>query len=129
MTRGPSWIQGLPEQPFARIPSLMGQDVLLQMTFLTSGGVAAQPTSITYRVDSLTTAAPVVALTSVTPTSSTQTLQLPGAIMQPTNQYGGREDFQVWISAVIPDSNAMSGSITVQQLVIIELVAIAVPPQ
>lgn len=125
MTRGPAWPQGLPELPYVRHPSYAGQDVLLAMTFLTSGGVLQQPTSITYRVDSLETSDVVVGNTSVTPTGSQQTLQLTGAVLQLTRQYFGRENMQVTITAVIADASATSGSITVKTIVIIELCAIA----
>lgn len=126
MVAGPKWLQGLPELPYARTVSYSGQDVLLSMTFLTSAAVPVQPTSISYRIDSLDSAQVVQGVTSVTPTGSTQILQLPGSLMQITRQWYGRDNFQVTITAVIPDANAASGSITVQQIVIIELVAIAV---
>lgn len=96
------------------------------MTFLNSAAVATQPTSISYRIDSLETGQVVVAPTVVAPTGSTQTLQLTGAVMVLTRQWIGRDNFQVTITAVIPDTNASSGSITVNQVVIIELCAIAV---
>jgi hypothetical protein len=119
--------QGLPELPYTRHTSYTGQDVLLSLTFLNSAGVATQPTSIKYEVDSLTTNQTVIASAPVTPTGSTQTLQLPGASMVNTRNYLGREEFQVWVTAVIPDTNASSGSITVQSLTIIELINISTP--
>lgn len=125
MTRGPAWPQGLPELPYVRHPSYAGQDVLLSLTFLTSAGVLQQPTTITYRIDSLETSDVVVGTTSVTPTSSQQTLQITGAVLQMTRQYFGRENMQVTITAVIPDTGAASGSITVKTVVIIEICAIA----
>lgn len=129
MTRGPAWPQGLPELPYPRKTSYAGQDVLLSLTFLTSAAVPVQPTSISYRMDSLESASEVIPPTVVAPTGSTQILQLAGALMQLTRQWYGRENMQVFITAVLPDANASSGSITVQQIVIIELVAIAVAPQ
>jgi len=125
MARGPAWPQGLPELPYPRKTSYAGQDVLLQMTFLTSAAVPAQPSSISYRIDSLDSAQVVVGPTSVTPTGTSQILQILGTVLQLTRQWYGRENFQVKITAVIPDTNAASGSITVQQIVIIELVGIA----
>lgn len=129
MVAGPKWMQGLPELPYTRTTSYAGQDVLLGLTFLNSLAVPTQPSSITYRIDSLESSQEVVPPTSVTPTGSSQTLQLTGAVMQVTRQWYGRDNFQVFITAVIPDTNASSGSITVNQIVIIELVAIAVAPQ
>lgn len=125
MTRGPAWPQAIPELPYQRSTSYAGQDVLLNLTFLTSAAVPVQPTSITYRVDSLESAEGIIPPTVVTPTGSSQVLQLAGAKMVLTRQWYGRENFQVFITAVIPDSAAASGSITVKQLVIIELIAIA----
>ena len=129
MPKGPSWLIGDPELPYTRHTSYVGQDVLLSLTFLNSSAVPTQPTSITYEIDSLSSAQPIVAPTSVIPSGSTQILQIAGSVMQTTRQYYGRENFQVWITAVIPDTNATSGSITVMQIVIIELIAIATPPK
>ena len=44
-----------------------------------------------------------------------------------TRNYLGREIFQALITAVIPDTNASSGSITRTALLIIELCNIAIP--
>lgn len=126
MPRGPAWPQALPELPYPRKTSYAGQDVLLALTFLTSAAVPAQPTSISYRIDSLETGQVIQGPTVLASTGSSQTLQLPGALMVLTRQWLGRDNFQVAITAVIPDTNASSGSITVQQIVIIELCAIAV---
>lgn len=126
MTRGPAWPQSLPELPYTRTTSYAGQDVLLNLTFLNSAGVATQPTSINYRIDSLETGQVIQGPTVVAPTGASQILQLTGAILQLTRQWLGRDNFQVAITAVIADANAASGSITVQQIVIIELCAIAV---
>lgn len=125
MPRGPAWPQSIPELPYTRFTSYVGQDVLLNLTFLTSAAVPAQPTSITYRIDSLESADVVVPPTVVTPTGTSQILQLTGAVLQLTRQWFGRENFQVKLTAVVPDTNAASGSITVQQIMIIELIGIA----
>lgn len=125
MVRGPAWPQGLPELPYVRHTCYAGQDALLQLTFLTSAAVAAQPTSISYRIDSLDSSQVVVGPTSVTPTGTSQILQILGSVLQLTRQWYGRETFQVKITSVIPDTNASSGSITVQQVVIIEVIGIA----
>jgi hypothetical protein len=125
MPRGPAFPQGLPELPYTRHTSYVGADVLLSLTFLNSSSVPTQPTSIKYEVDSLESGQNVIPSTVLAPTGSTQILQLPGASMQLTRPCSfGRENMQVWITAVIPDTNATSGSITVQQLAIIELINI-----
>ena len=126
MTRGPAWPQAIPELPYPRKTSYAGQDVLLNLTFLNSSAVPTQPTSISYRVDSLESAQVILPPTVLAPTGTSQILQLPGALMQLTRQWLGRDNFQVSITAVIADTNASSGSITVKQVVIIELCAIAV---
>jgi len=119
--------QGLPELPFVRHTSLTGQDVLLSLTFLNSAAVPTVPSSITYEVDSLTTNQNVIASQSLAPTGTSQILQLPGASMVNTRNYLGREEFQVLITAVVPDTNAASGSINVVALAIIELCNISIP--
>ena len=116
---------GIPELPYTRHTSYAGQDVLLNLTFLNSAAVPTQPTSITYRIDSLESAQVVVGNTVVAPTGVSQILQLTGAVLQMTRLWLGRENMQVKITAVIPDTNASSGSITVEQIVIIELCGIA----
>jgi hypothetical protein len=127
--RGPAWLQALPQESYLRQQSFAGDDVLVQLTFLNSLGVPATPNSISYEVDSLTTATNVIPSTSVAPTGSMQTIQLPGSLMQNTRPYLGEEQFQVWVKANIQDSNASSGSINRNALLIIELVAIAIPPE
>ncbi len=123
-----SW-QGVPELPFTEHDSYTGEDVLIQLTFVNSSGVAAIPTSVTYEVDSLTTNQNVIPSTSVpSGTLAAQfNIQLPGASMVNTRNYVGMEVFQCLISAVIPDANAASGSITKNCLVIIDLYNIATP--
>jgi hypothetical protein len=106
---------------------LANSDVLLQMTFVNSLGAPTQPTSIQYRIDSLTIPQNVRGWTSVTPTGSQQILQLPGTLMVPTQTWFGRELWQVWIQAVLADSNATSGNITVNKLVVLDLVAESTP--
>jgi hypothetical protein len=102
-------------------------DVLVQLTFLNSSNVATEPTSIQYRLDSLTRPQNIIGWTSVTPTGTEQILQIPGSIMVPTACWLGRENWQLTIEAVIPDANAASGSITVNKLLFLQLIAISFP--
>lgn len=126
MVAGPAWLQGNPELPYVRHLCYAGTDVAIQMTFLTTLGVAATPISIVYEMDDLTNGQNMIAPgTVLVPTGSTQVLQIPAASLVMDRQYQGRQISQVWITAVIPDTNVASGSITVQQVVIIETVAIA----
>lgn len=121
-------MQGIPELPYVRQPSYAGQDVFLNMTFLDSTATPVQPSSITYRIDSLDSAQTIQGTTSVTPTGTSQALQIPGAIMQLTRQWYGRDNFQISITATYTDSATLNTS-TCQQVVVIEVIGIAVAPQ
>ena len=124
---GPAGWQGRSNQTTRAIPVNANNDVLVQMTFLNTSGVPTEPTSIKWRLDSMTAVQNIQAWTSVAPTGSEQILQLPASIMVPTQTWFGTEIFQLWIQAVISDSNATSGSITVNKIVAFELIAESVP--
>lgn len=119
--------QGKPELPFIHHGAYTGEDVLVQLTFVNSSGQATTPTSLTYEVDSLTVNQNVVPPTSIAPTGPTMIVQLPAAQMVNTRNFLGGETFQALFTAVIPDANAASGSITKRCLVIIDLTNIATP--
>jgi hypothetical protein len=119
--------QGQTERAVRQHEVYAGDDVLIDCTFLNSQRVATEPSSITYRMDSLTSVQNVIAPTSVAPTGSEQTVQIPGSSMQPTRVWYGRELMRVVITAVIPDTNAPSGSITVNRVVALTLICIPVP--
>jgi hypothetical protein len=124
MVAGPNWLQGNPELGYTRHLVYAGTDVLLQLTFLNSLGVATEPNSIVYEMDDLTNGQNMIPSTSLAVTGSTQILQITAAQLQMDRQYQGRQNSQVWITAVIPDTNAPGGTLTVNQVVIIETVAI-----
>lgn len=124
---GPGGWQGRPNRGVIPREVFAGSDVLLGLTFINSEGTPTEPTSIQYRIDSLTSVQPIIGWTSVTPTGTEQTLQLQGSVLQITRSWYGRELFQVWIQAVIPDTGASSGTITVNQIVCLELIAISTP--
>lgn len=128
MPRGPAWPQSIPELPYTRHTSYAGSDAFLSMTFLDSSQAPITPTGITYRIDSLDSSEVVQPLTNVTPTGSTQILQIPGSVLQMTRQWFGRENMQVWITATYLDS-ATGKTSTSQTVSIIELIAIASAPQ
>lgn len=125
MVAGPNWLQGNPELGYTRHLVYGGTDVLLSLTFLNSLGVATEPTSITWEMDDLTNGQNMVPPTSLSPTGATQVLQITAAQLVMDRQYQGRQISQVWIKAVIPDTNAPSGSIQANQIVVIETIAIA----
>lgn len=128
MPRGPAWPQSIPELPYTRHTAYAGSDAFLSLTFLDSNQTPIQPTTITYRIDSLESAQVVQPLTNVTPTGTSQVLQIPGSVLQMTRQWFGRENMQVWITATYLDSSTNSTSIS-QTIAIIELIAIASAPQ
>jgi len=119
--------QGVPELPFVHHNAYTGEDVLVQLTFLNTSGVPTQPTSLQYEVDSLTVNQNLVPVTIVTTTGPVVIVQLPASLMVNTRNFLGQEARQALFTAVIPDANAASGSITKRCLVIIDLVNIATP--
>lgn len=128
MPRGPSWPQSIPELPYVRHTSYAGQDVFINMTFLDSTQTPVQPTTINYEIDSLESAVQVQGQTPLTPTGTSQILQIPGSVLQLTRTWYGRENMQVWITATYTDG-ATGNTSTMQQIVLIELVGIATAPQ
>ena len=125
MVAGPSWLQGNPELPYVRHLAYAGSDVLISMTFLNTSQIPTQPTAISYLVTDLTNAQTMSGPNPITPTGPTQILQIPASVLVMDRTYEGRQMVQLSIAATIPDSNATSGSVTVNQLAIIELIAIA----
>lgn len=124
---GPGGWQGNTNYPTRAQYVPANSDLLVQMTFLNSSGVPTEPTSIQYRIDSLSTVRNVVGWTSVVPSGSQQILQVPATTMVPTESWTGEESWQLWIQAVIPDTNATSGSITVNKLLNLILDAQSIP--
>src|SRR5580658_10527564 len=118
---GPLGWQGQGNRGYIRHLSFAGQDVLLDLTFVDSTQTPQTPTSATYRMDDITNGQNMIGQTSFTPTGSTYTLQIPGASMVMSRTWEGRQICQVWITAVVPDASATSGSITIQQAVYIEM--------
>ena len=127
MPAGPGGWQGQPNRGYQRHLSYAGQDVLLDLTFVDSTQTPQTPSAASWRMDDLTNVQPMVGETSFSPTGSTYTLQIPGSSMVMNRTWEGRQICQIWITATIPDATATSGSITVQKVVIVELIGIAVP--
>lgn len=124
---GPGGWQGIANSPYLHHEQYAGDDFVAEMTFVNTAQEATKPTSIQYRVDSLASVQNIVAWTSVTPTSSQQELQIAGAVLQPTRPWYGRESFQIWIQAVIPDTTTPLGFITKNARIILDLIMISVP--
>jgi hypothetical protein len=121
MTINNRGLSGQPTLPYIDYRSYAGVDVFIDLTFLDHFGALAVPTSLVYQIDDLTNAIPVVSQTTVTVTGSTQTLQIPGSVLQMTRQWQGSELFQIYITAVLP------GGSPVKSVSILELLAIQTP--
>lgn len=116
-------LSGQPILPYVDYRSYQGVDVFIDLTFLDHTGALATPNSLTYQIDDLTNAVNIVPLTSVAVAGSTQTLQIPGAVLQLTHNWQGSEIFQIYITAVMPGSPTS----VVKQVAILELLAIQTP--
>lgn len=121
MTINNRGLSGQPVLPYVDFRSYAGADIFIDLTFLDHTGALVTPTSLTYQVDDMTNAQPVIPQTSVTATGSSQTLQIPGSELQMTHQWQGSEVFQIYMVAVLPDGS------TVQSVTILELLAIQTP--
>lgn len=116
-------LSGQPILSYVDYRSYQGVDVFIDLTFLDHTGALATPNSLTYQIDDLTNAVNIVPSTSVAVSGSTQTLQIPGAVLQLTHNWQGSEIFQIYITAIMPGSPAS----VVKQVAILELLAIQTP--
>lgn len=123
MTINNRGLSGQPTLPYVDYRSYAGADVFIDLTFLDHFGVLAVPVSFSYQIDDLTNAIPIVAKTVVTVTGSTQTLQIPGAILQLSYPWQGSEIFQISMTAVMPGSPTS----VVRGVAILELISIQTP--
>jgi hypothetical protein len=114
-------LSGQPTLSYVDYRSYAGADVFIDLTFLDYTGIPVQPTSLVYQVDDLTNAVNIIPQTSVAITGTSQTLRIPGAQLQLTHFWQGSEIFQIWFTAVLPDSS------TVQSVAVLELLAIQTP--
>lgn len=123
MTINNRGLSGQPTLPYVDYRSYAGADVFIDLTFLDHTGILAVPTALNYRIDDLTNAMPVVQTTSVTVTGSTQTLQIPGSVLQMSRDWQGSEIFQIYFTATLPGSPTS----VVKSVCILELLAIQTP--
>lgn len=114
-------LMGQPNLPYTDYRVYAGTDAFFELTFLDRNQNLVQPTAITWRMDDLTNALPMVGVTSVTPTGSTQELQIPAASLVMSKPSQGSQICQIWITAVLPDGT------TANQVGILEIVAVMVP--
>ena len=121
MTVSNRGLSGQPVLPYIDYRSYAGADIFLDLTFLDHAGVLQTPTSLNYRLDDLTNALVMVPQTSVTPTGSTQTLQIPGSVLQMSKTWQGSQVCQIILTAVLPDTS------TIKAVTILELCATQTP--
>lgn len=123
MTVNNRGLSGQPVLPYVDYRSYQGADVFIDLTFLDHFGVLAVPNSLSYQIDDLTNAVNIVPATVVTVTGSTQTVQIPGSVLQLTHNWQGSEIFQIVFKVVLPGSPTS----TVYAVSILELLAIQTP--
>ena len=121
MTINNRGLSGQPTLAYVDYRSYQGADIFIDLTFLDHTGTPVTPASLTYQVDDLTNAVNVIPSTSVSVSSSTKTVQIPGSLMQMTHNWQGSEIFQIWFKAILPDGS------TVMQITVLELLAIQTP--
>jgi hypothetical protein len=82
---------------------------------------------VTYQLDDLTNVQNMIPATTVTPTGTMYTIQLPGSQMLMTHMWVDSQICQLWVSATMPVTDAEPNGSTVNAITIIELVAIQTP--
>jgi len=80
MQRGYRGVSGSPVQPYINYTLNSGSDCWLNLQFLDRNNNPATPTAVSYRIDCLTTDYIVLGPTSVTPTGSTMSINIPAAL-------------------------------------------------
>lgn len=123
MTINNRGLRGQPNLPYVDNRSYAGADVFIDYTFLDHTGAPVTPASITYQLDDISNVNNMIPATAVTPTGSSQTLQIPGAKMAMTYPAiaQGSQICQLLTTVVLPDAS------TVKSIAIIELIAIQTP--
>ena len=114
-------LNGQPILSYVDYRSYQGADIFIDLTFLDHTGTPVTPTSFSYQVDDITNAVNVIPSTSVSISSSTKTLQIPGSLLQMTHNWQGSEIFQISMKAVLSDTS------TVKAVAVLELLAIQTP--
>jgi hypothetical protein len=103
MQRGYSGIAGRPVKPYPQYSVNYSSDVWLTLTFLDRTNTAVTPSAISYRIDNLTSFTVVLTDTSVTPTGTTQTLNIPGALNIFSTDIGQSSQlFQITVTVTYP---------------------------
>lgn len=121
MTINNRGLSGQPSLPYVDYRSYAGADVFVDLSFLDYTGTPVIPTSLIYQVDDLTNATNVIPQTVIAVTGTQQTLRIPGALLHMTHQWQGSEIFQIWMTAILPDTS------TVQSISVLEIIAIQTP--
>lgn len=120
-TRGYRGVAGQPVRPYPLYTTYVNTDIWLNLTFLDRFNNLSTPTTVNYRVDSLTTNYVMLATTSVTPTGPTMVINIPASINYMYNNVGqSSQTNQVTVTAGFADGSQ------VQQVFIYELVDIQI---
>lgn len=127
MTINNRGLQGQPALPYTDFRAYAGGDVFVDVTFLDHAGTPQIPTSFTYQLDDLTNVQNMIPLTTVVPSSSQYTIQLPAASMQMTHMWVDSQICQLSVYATMPDTEVEPAGSLVPAVTIIELVAIQTP--
>jgi hypothetical protein len=114
-------LMGQPNLPYTDYRIYAGTDAFFELTFLDRNQALSTPTSLTYRLDDLTNALPMIPPTTVVPTGSTYELQLAAALLVMSKASQGSQICQLALTAVLSDGT------TANQVGVLELVAVTVP--
>lgn len=114
---------GQPNLPYTDYRVYANTDSFFELTFLDRNQSLVIPTALTYRLDDLSNAVPMIGPTAVDPTTlnSTYELQLAAAQLNMTNTAQGSQICQLFMTATLPDGT------TANQVGVLELVAVQVP--
>ena len=119
MTINNRGLSGQPVLPYTDYRAYAGETVFIDLAFLDHYGQPAIPNSLTWQVDDLTNATPIIAPTVInTISDSNYTLVIPGDQLQLTHYWQGSEIFQILMTVVLPDFSIVKGVFVLEVLAI-----------
>lgn len=122
MQRGYRGVAGSPVRPYIQFAVNAGSDVWLDLTFLDRFNNLATPTSVSYRIDNLTTDDVVLQDTAASAIGSTMTIQLPASINIISSDIGQTSQInQVLVTAVFADGS-QSKEVFIYELIALQTV-------
>jgi hypothetical protein len=121
MQRGYAGVAGRPVRSYPAFVINAGSDCWLQLTFLDGSNNLIIPTTLSYRIDNLTTDTLILADTPLTVTKPVIAINIPGAINIIDNDIGQSSQLnQVKVTTTYPDSSVTT------EVFIYEIIAIQV---